>query len=61
MVGSLLVGIVITRLFTRSIIKPVHELLVSTGKIADGDLRVDIAVNGNDELTECNALPPPCR
>jgi methyl-accepting chemotaxis protein len=52
MIGSLLVGIVITRLFTRSIIKPVHELLVSTGKIADGDLRVDIAVNGNDELTE---------
>jgi len=51
-IGSLLVTIVIARLFTRSIIKPVHELLVSTGKIADGDLRVAIAINGNDELTE---------
>jgi methyl-accepting chemotaxis protein len=50
--GSLLVTVVVARLFTRSIIKPVHELLVSTGKIADGDLRVAIAINGNDELTE---------
>ncbi|WP_443695965.1 methyl-accepting chemotaxis protein [Pseudomonas sp.] len=52
MVGSLLVAVVVARLFARSIIKPVHELLVSTGKIADGDLRVAIAINGNDELTE---------
>lgn len=52
MIGSVLVTLVVARLFTRSIIKPVRELLVSTGKIADGDLRVAIAVNGNDELTE---------
>lgn len=52
MIGSVLLTLVVARLFTRSIIKPVRELLVSTGKIADGDLRVAIAVNGNDELTE---------
>jgi len=51
MVGSLLITVVVARLFTRSIIAPVRELLVSTGKIADGDLRVAIAINGNDELT----------
>ncbi|WP_413470032.1 methyl-accepting chemotaxis protein [Pseudomonas marginalis] len=51
MVGSLLITVVVARLFTRSIIVPVRELLVSTGKIADGDLRVAIAINGNDELT----------
>ncbi|KAA8559622.1 Methyl-accepting chemotaxis protein McpQ [Pseudomonas extremaustralis] len=52
MIGSVLLTLVVARLFTRSIIKPVRELLVSTGKIADGDLRVAIAINGNDELTE---------
>ncbi|WP_371858352.1 MULTISPECIES: methyl-accepting chemotaxis protein [unclassified Pseudomonas] len=52
MIGSVLLTLVVARLFTRSIIMPVRELLVSTGKIADGDLRVAIAVNGNDELTE---------
>ena len=49
---SLLIAVVVARLFIRSIIAPVRELLVSTGKIADGDLRVAIAINGNDELTE---------
>ncbi|WP_179178744.1 methyl-accepting chemotaxis protein [Pseudomonas sivasensis] len=49
---SLMVTVVVASLFTRSIITPVRELLVSTGKIADGDLRVAIAINGNDELTE---------
>ena len=52
MIGSVLLTLVVARLFTRSIIMPVRELLVSTGKIADGDLRVAIAVNGSDELTE---------
>ena len=52
MVSSLLIALVVARLLTRSIINPVRELLVSTGKIADGDLRVAIAISGNDELTE---------
>lgn len=51
MAASLLITVVVASLFTRSIIAPVRELLVSTGKIADGDLRVAIAINGNDELT----------
>jgi methyl-accepting chemotaxis protein len=49
---SVLLTVVVARLFTHSIITPVHELLVSTSKIAEGDLRVAIAVNGKDELTE---------
>ncbi|UUN86817.1 methyl-accepting chemotaxis protein [Pseudomonas extremorientalis] len=52
MVSSVLIAVVVARLLTRSIINPVRELLVSTGKIADGDLRVAIAISGNDELTE---------
>ncbi|WP_408003316.1 methyl-accepting chemotaxis protein [Pseudomonas fildesensis] len=52
MIGSVLLTVVVARLFTRSIIAPVRDLLVSTSKIADGDLRVAIAINGNDELTE---------
>ncbi|MPQ82727.1 methyl-accepting chemotaxis protein [Pseudomonas sp. MAFF 730085] len=51
MLSSLLVAVVIARLFTNSIIAPVRELLVSTAKIADGDLRVAILINGNDEMT----------
>ena len=50
--GSVLLAIVVARLFTRSIVVPVREVWVWRGKIADGDLRVAIAVNGNDELTE---------
>ncbi|WP_411392834.1 methyl-accepting chemotaxis protein [Pseudomonas sp. MPB23] len=49
--ASVLLTVVVASLFTRSIITPVRELLASTTKIADGDLRVAIAVNGNDELT----------
>ena len=52
MIGSVLLTVLVARLFTRSIIAPVRDLLVSTSKIADGDLRVAIAINGNDELTE---------
>ena len=52
MVSSVLIAVVVARLLTRSIINPVRELLVSTGKIAEGDLREAITVSGNDELTE---------
>ncbi|WP_283101000.1 methyl-accepting chemotaxis protein [Pseudomonas sp. MWU13-2517] len=52
MVSSVLIAVVVARLFTRSIINPVRELLISTGKIADGDLRLTIAISGKDELTD---------
>lgn len=51
MVGAVLLTVVVARLFSQSIIKPVRELLVSTTKIAEGDLRVAIAISGRDELT----------
>jgi len=51
MAVSLLLAVAVAGLFTRSIIKPVRELLVSTAKIAEGDLRVAITVDGKDELT----------
>ncbi|NCE86182.1 methyl-accepting chemotaxis protein [Pseudomonas palleroniana] len=52
MVCSVLITVAVARLFTRSIIHPVRELLISTGKIADGDLRLAIAISGKDELTD---------
>lgn len=52
MIGSVLLTVVLARLFTKSIITPVRELLISTTKIAEGDLRVAIAISGKDELTE---------
>ncbi len=51
MLISVLLAVVVANLFIRSIITPVRELLVSTSKIADGDLRVAININGNDEMT----------
>ncbi len=52
MVASVLLTVIVARLFTRSVIIPVRELLVSTTKIAEGDLRVAIAISGKDELTD---------
>ncbi|MFL1549683.1 methyl-accepting chemotaxis protein [Pseudomonas sp. O62] len=51
MAVSVLLTVVVAGLFARSIITPVRELLVSTSKIAEGDLRVAITVDGQDELT----------
>lgn len=51
MAVSVLLAAVVAVLFTRSIIVPVRELLASTTKIADGDLRVAVTVDGKDELT----------
>ncbi|MCO7573816.1 methyl-accepting chemotaxis protein [Pseudomonas chlororaphis] len=42
----------IALLFTRSIILPVQTLLATTRKIAEGDLRTQVEVSGQDELTE---------
>ena len=52
MVASVLLAIVVARLFTKSIITPVNELLAATAKIAQGDLRVAIQISGKDELTD---------
>jgi methyl-accepting chemotaxis protein len=52
MASSVLLAIIVARLFTRSIITPVRDLLVSTTKIADGDLRVAITISGKDELSD---------
>ncbi|MCF4992791.1 HAMP domain-containing protein, partial [Pseudomonas gessardii] len=52
MVASVLLAIVVGRLFAKSIIVPVGELLASTAKIAQGDLRVAIQISGKDELTD---------
>ncbi|OZO03596.1 methyl-accepting chemotaxis protein [Pseudomonas sp. IB20] len=51
MAVSVLLTVVVAGLFARSIITPVRELLVSTSKIAEGDLRVAITVDGQDDLT----------
>ncbi|MBK3439811.1 methyl-accepting chemotaxis protein [Pseudomonas sp. MF7448] len=52
MLASVLLTIVVARLFTKSIITPVGELLAATAKIAQGDLRVAIQISGKDELTD---------
>ncbi|PUA46791.1 methyl-accepting chemotaxis protein [Pseudomonas protegens] len=52
----IVLAIVLTALialfFTRSIILPVQTLLATTRKIAEGDLRTQVEVSGQDELTE---------
>lgn len=55
-VGLSLIAVIITALvavaFTRSISRPVMALLESTQKIAEGDLRTPVQVNGADEITD---------
>ncbi len=38
--------------FTRSITQPIQTLLITTRKIADGDLRTTVEISGADEMTE---------
>lgn len=52
MLLALLVTVVITMLFTKSIITPVRALLASTKKIAEGNLVGVVEVSGRDEITE---------
>jgi methyl-accepting chemotaxis protein len=52
MLLALLVTVVITMLFTKSIITPVRALLASTKKIAEGNLVGEVDVSGGDEITE---------
>ncbi len=52
---AIVLTILIATLFTRSITRPVLSLLVSTRKIAEGDLRTQVEVSGQDELTDLQA------
>ena len=49
---AIVLTILIATLFTRSIIRPVLSLLATTQKIAEGDLRAQVDVSGQDELTD---------
>jgi len=49
---AIILTILIAIIFTRSISQPVLALLGSTRKIADGDLRTPVDVNGADEITD---------
>ncbi|SUD31556.1 putative sensory transducer protein YvaQ [Pseudomonas fluorescens] len=51
-VMAIILTLLIAILFTRSIIRPVQSLLAATQKIAEGDLRTQVDVSGQDELTE---------
>ncbi|WP_231993499.1 MULTISPECIES: methyl-accepting chemotaxis protein [Pseudomonas syringae group] len=49
---AIIITLIVATLFTRSIAKPVKALLESTRRIAEGDLRTTVEINGADELTE---------
>ncbi|EPL03443.1 methyl-accepting chemotaxis protein [Pseudomonas sp. CF161] len=49
---AILMTILIATLFTKSITHPVRLLLATTQKIAEGDLRAQVEVSGQDELTD---------
>ncbi|SHM50787.1 methyl-accepting chemotaxis protein [Pseudomonas asturiensis] len=51
-VAAVVITLIVATLFIRSITLPVKALLASTQKIAEGDLRTTVAINGRDELTE---------
>lgn len=51
-VVAVIITVIVATLFIRSITLPVKALLASTRKIAEGDLRTTVAINGRDELTE---------
>ncbi|WP_363321672.1 methyl-accepting chemotaxis protein [Pseudomonas sp. 21LCFQ02] len=48
---ALVLTVLIARLFSNSIVRPVRALLSATEQIASGNLRADIDVQGADELT----------
>lgn len=49
--AATLATVLLAIFFTRSIARPLGDILHVTGRIADGDLRSEIVVTGNDELT----------
>ncbi|HEX8592649.1 MAG TPA: methyl-accepting chemotaxis protein [Pseudomonas sp.] len=49
---AVLITILVAIVFTRSISRPIFALLGSTQKIAAGDLRSPVAIDGADEITD---------
>ncbi|MEB0123466.1 methyl-accepting chemotaxis protein [Pseudomonas sp. CCI1.2] len=49
---AIIFTIVVAVVFTRSISQPILALLLSTRKIANGDLRTPVEVDGADEITD---------
>ncbi|MCD5996577.1 methyl-accepting chemotaxis protein [Pseudomonas sp. CDFA 602] len=49
---AVIITLMVATLFTRSIAIPVKALLDSTRRIAEGDLRTTVDINGADELTD---------
>nr|WP_122391579.1 methyl-accepting chemotaxis protein [Pseudomonas syringae group genomosp. 7] len=49
---AVVIVLIVATVFTRSIARPVKALLDSTRRIAEGDLRTTVEINGADELTE---------
>ena len=47
---SLVIGIIAAILITRSITKPIAELVAMNKRLSNGDLTFDISVHGNDEI-----------
>ncbi|HRD68046.1 MAG TPA: cache domain-containing protein, partial [Candidatus Competibacter sp.] len=50
--GLILVLVIFGYWITRSIVRPLHKAVVVVDRVADGDLKVDIAVTGRDEVTQ---------
>lgn len=49
---AVIVTVIVAVVFTRSITQPIQTLLITTRKIADGDLRTTVEISGADEMTE---------
>ncbi len=49
---AVLLTVMLAILFTRSLLRPLRELMTVSQTIAEGDLRVEIIPSGRDELTE---------
>jgi methyl-accepting chemotaxis protein len=49
---SIIATVFVAVAFTRSITQPIQKLLLTTRKIADGDLRTPVEISGTDEMTE---------
>lgn len=49
---AVIVTVLVAVAFTRSITQPIQNLLITTRKIADGDLRSPVEISGADEMTE---------
>lgn len=48
--GAFILAIIITLIIARQIVNPVHEVLVATSRLADGDLTQNLASDRKDEM-----------